>query len=313
MGDLWMQVLPSDRQGFLTLQRDFRRKWAAEDAVGCESLLERDPNNTALHDDAAVLYLELGQSKQAVHHFEASARFRPDSPDALFNLATALMVDGRLDEAVRLYEQVLTVNPAFAAAHTNLGNVLSLRGNLQGAITQYQQALRLQPDNALAHNNLGNAMMSIGKLDQALDQFHEALRLDPRLPDAHYNAALVLEHTGQPSQAIRELKIAIDLSSDPRLAMTDLAWILATSRDDRLRDGREAVRLAEEATALSQGSAPHTLDVLAAAYAAAGRFDEAIVTVQRAIALNPPPPVIQQLRNRKSLYEMHAPYLEPPD
>jgi tetratricopeptide (TPR) repeat protein len=231
----------------------------------------------------------------------------------LFNLATALMVDGRLDEAERLYKRVLTLTPAFAAAYTNLGNVLSSRGDLQGAITQYQQALDLQPDSPLAHNNLGNAIMSVGKLDQALEQFREALRLDPRLPDAHYNAALVLEHTGQPSQAIQELKIAVDLSPDPRLAMTDLAWILATSRDDQLRDGREAVRLAEEATAISQGSAPHTLDVLAAAYAAAGRFDEAIRTVQRAIALNPPPLVIQQLRNRKSLYEKHKRYVEPPD
>ena len=100
MGDLWIQVLPRTDRDLDTLTRALRPKVLAEDVLGYEREIERDPSNLALHDDVAQLYLQLGKPDDAVRHFDASARLNPTSAATHFNLGTALSVAGRLDEAV---------------------------------------------------------------------------------------------------------------------------------------------------------------------------------------------------------------------
>ena len=90
MGDLWLQVAtktPAERQ---LLDQTFRAKWMATDAIGLESLIQRDPDRAALRDDIAVLYMELNRPAEAVPHFEAALRLKPGSAPAHFNYGTAL-------------------------------------------------------------------------------------------------------------------------------------------------------------------------------------------------------------------------------
>ena len=68
-------------------------------------------------------------------------------------------------------------------------------------------------------------------------------------------------------------------------ALNNLAWILAANSSDALRNGAEAVRLAERACELSEHREPVLLGTLAAAYAEAGRFGEAVKTAEKACDL----------------------------
>ena len=94
----------------------------------------------------------------------------------------------------------------------------------------------------------------------------------------------------------------------------ELAWILATHPDPVIREPAEAVRLGERAAALSRRGDPVVLDVLAAAYAAAGQFDLAVRTAQNALALASvagATELEQLIRQRLALYGSSQPYRVP--
>jgi tetratricopeptide (TPR) repeat protein len=145
MGDLWIQMLTRSAADLDTLNAEARRKMAAEDAVGYEVLLGESPGDVALHDDAAVLYMQLGRHDEAVRHFEASAALDPGNAAPHFNLGTALTLAGRLEPAIVAYRRALQIDPKYSSAHNNLGNVLAALGRLDEALGHLEQAVRPRP------------------------------------------------------------------------------------------------------------------------------------------------------------------------
>jgi tetratricopeptide (TPR) repeat protein len=275
MGDLWIQVLTNSPQDRETLDNEFRAKWMATDIVGYEQLLQRNPANAPLHDDTAVLYMELNRPAEAVPHFEASMKLQPASAPAHFNYGTALLAAGRLEDATG----------------------------------QFQQALRLRPAYALAHNNLGIALLRLGRVDEALGHFRDAARFDPTNWEPHGNLATVLRAKRDFGEAVLEYREAVRLSPDWVTALAGLASLLATAPDAAFRDPADAVRLAGRAADLTARRDASTLDVLAAAYAASGDFDRAIAAAGEALALAPPPQIAAGIRLRLDLYRQGKPYV----
>ena len=277
MGDLWIQVLTRDDRDLQTLNAAFRVKAIAEDVVGYETMIRQDPSRVQLHDDVALLYLDLGRAGEAVEHLAASVRLKPEGAAAHFNLGTALTITGRLDDA----------------------------------IDQYRQALGINPDYGLAHNNLGNALLRRGEADQALRHFREALRLDPSNAEAHYNAGSLLRSRGNLAEAVGEFRRALQLRPDWLPAVASLAWLLATAPDAAVRNADEAIRFAEQAADLTRRQDASALDVLAAAYAAAGQFDRAVATCELALGMKPDAALARAIRRRQELYRQHQPYVSP--
>ena len=163
MGDLWIQVLTRDDHDLDVLSRDFRPKVAAEDVKGYESEIEKHPSDAGLHDDVALLYLELGQSLGAIAHFTASLDLKPRSAPAHYNLGTALIAAHRLDAAVEEFRAALKIDPAYANAHNNLGNVLLAQRQFDEAIREFGEVVRLQPGSAAAQQNLAAAYAAAGR------------------------------------------------------------------------------------------------------------------------------------------------------
>ncbi|MGA9451121.1 MAG: hypothetical protein WBW41_07230 [Verrucomicrobiia bacterium] len=87
------------------------------------------------------------------------------------------------------------------------------------------------------------------------------------------------------SNAINCYQRVLELDTNSVAAMNNLAWVLATASDPKLRNGREAVRLAERACQLTQNKKAPLVSILAAAYAEAGRFNDAVITAQKARTL----------------------------
>jgi tetratricopeptide (TPR) repeat protein len=231
----------------------------------------------ALHDDVAGLYLEVGRPDKAIAHFTESARLAPGSAAAHFNLGVSLTIAGRTDEAVDRYRQALAIRPDYALAHNNLGSVLLQQGDADGARLHVREAVRIDPGNAEAQDNLGRISRDRGDVADAIEHFRQAIRLRPNWAAAN----------------------------------ADLAWTLATSREDSFRDAARAVQLAEHAAALTERRDPAILDVLAAAYAAAGDFDRAIAVSESALRLGPPPVGAAAIRARQALYRRKQPYRRP--
>ena len=182
MGDLWIQVLTRDDGELARLNRDFRPKVAAEDLRGYEVEIEKHPADTGLHDDAAMLYLELGRADEAIAHFKASLALKPQSAAAYYNLGTALTVARRLGEAADRYREALRIDPAYANAHNNLGNVYMAEGKFDAAIHEFGEVVRLQPESAAGLKNLAAAYAMAGQFGRAVDTADAALNLRPAEP-----------------------------------------------------------------------------------------------------------------------------------
>lgn len=176
---------------------------------------------------------------------------------------------------------------------------------------EYRRALALKPEYAPAENNLGNVLVMQGKPDEALHHFQEAVRIDPRNAEAHYNLGSVARGRGDWPEALGQFRAAIALEPDSVPALVGLAWLLASAPDAMLRHPDEAIRLAEHMADVTERRDAAVLDLLAAAYAAAGEFDRAVTTAQAALDLKPPDPVAATMRTRQELYKQRRPYVAP--
>ncbi len=204
--------------------------------------------------------------------------------------------------------------PDFADAHSNLGVVLDKMGRFPEAIAHYEQALRIVPDFAVSHLNLGTVLQKTGRIPEAIAHYEQALRIVPDFTHAHYNLAVALAQEGNLAQAATHYAEAIRLQPDLLEALSNLAWIRATSEDSGLRNGPEAVRLAERACRLASRQVPGALDTLAAAYAEAGRFSEAVATAEEAAAVArsaKAPALAESIQSRLDRYRAGQPYREP--
>jgi tetratricopeptide (TPR) repeat protein len=182
MGDLWIQVLTRNEPDLDRLVRDFRPKVAAEDIIGYEVEIEKHPSDAALHDDAALLNLELGRTDGAVKHFSAALALKPDSAAAHYNLGTALTLARRLDDAVAEYRRALQIDPQYAKAHNNLGSAFTAQGRFDEAIREYRELVRLQPTVPGGFANLAAAYAADGQFERAIEAIDTALRLQPAEP-----------------------------------------------------------------------------------------------------------------------------------
>lgn len=170
----------------------------------------------------------------------------------------------------------------------------------------YEDAVRKAPNSYAAHNNLGLALMSEGRIDGAIEHFQRTIKLNPESAEAFDNLGVAFAITGRFALAQQAFRQAMQFAYDFQrpTVLNDYAYMLATCPDPAIRNGPEAVRMAEEALSL-KGENTSMLDTLASAYAAAGRFNDAARTARRGIDLATAegnPQAIRDLQERLKRY-----------
>jgi Flp pilus assembly protein TadD len=200
------------------------------------------------------------------------------------NLGWILAEQKKYDEAREHLAASLQLHPNNAQAHCNLGRVLSLQGKFAEAEGHFLTALKLKPSDAEIRKSYAAALAEHGRKEEAVTQLREALRLQPET-ELRVQLATLLCETGHFREAVDQYRQVLTVKPDLSEALNNQAWLLAACSDDTVRDGKEAVRLAERACRLTDYKQAPMVGVLAAAYAEAGRFTEAVATAQRAIEL----------------------------
>jgi Flp pilus assembly protein TadD len=198
-------------------------------------------------------------------------------------LGTALLSKGEVDEAIVHGEKAVTMQPNDPDAQVALGGALLEKKRIDEAIMHYQQALAMRPDYFLAQCGLGRALLEKGELDTAIQHFRAAVLIRPEHADCLTFLAIALDEKGETAEAIQHYEKALEMSPKSIPALTNLGWLIATCSNGSLRNGAKAVELARRADELSGGSNPVVLRALAAAYAEAGQFGQAIETAGVAI------------------------------
>ena len=275
--------------------------------------LRFNPKNPELNYNTGICLAKLGRFSEAVPYYSAALQLRAEYADAYLNLGNALAGLGRFDEAIANYTTALRLRPNFAPAHLNIGNALTQQGKHAEAAPHYAESLRLEPTNAQAHCNLALSLAGQGKTREAVAHLTEALRLRPEDAQFHFHLATVLAGEKKAQEAIAQYHEALRLKPDSTLALNNLAWILATQEDANLRNGAEAVKCAERACELTGRQQAFLMGTLAAAYAEAGRFPEAVSTAQKAVELataGGQKEIAARNQNLLELYRAGKPYHE---
>jgi tetratricopeptide (TPR) repeat protein len=271
------------------------------------------PDYAEAHYNLGRLLVEKGQLDDAIAHYEKAVAINPADAEAQNNLGVSLFGIGRADDAIAHYQKALEIQPDYAEASCNLAGALIGKGDLDGAIAQYTACLAAIPDQEDARYNLASALLRRGRIDEAILQYQKLLQVHPDSADAHANLGSALLAKRRVRDAMAEYTKALQISPENLPALSNLAWSLATSADPSVRNGSEAVRLAERADSASTRSDKHPtiLRILAAAYAEAGRFAEAKETAQHALEaanIQGNITLADALRGELALYDLDLPY-----
>jgi protein O-mannosyl-transferase len=188
------------------------------------------------------------------------------------------------------------------------------------AVDPLADVVRLEPENVEARHNLGVALFQLGEAraaqgrwDEAIPQYERVVQLKPDNAQAHDSLGLALSRQGRYAEAVGHFQKALAINPKSVMALNNLAWVLATCGEASVRDGARAVELAAKANEVAGDKDAGVLDTLAAAYAEAGRFDDAVRTAQTAIELARgagAPETAQRIQGRLESYRAGQPYHE---
>jgi len=311
-----------------------------------ESLVQESPESDEFFNTLGIAYLELGRAADAEKAFAASLRIAPDDPSRLCRMGQALHRQNKLNEAVTHLEAALAIAPEFAVAHCTLGDILGQQGNAAEAIKHYQAAVaaspnlskalarlgvayaqqqkfaeaekhlrryvELEPTSPHALANLGSVLFELRRADDAAKMLQKALQYDPSYVSAHMSLFQAFLAAGKPKEAIQALREARAALPNVPVLTHRLAWLLATSVRDDLRNPQEALQLARN---LYEGRTPtaDNLTLLAAAFAASGDFDQATAHARNALSLakaRSDTAAVGRIEGQLRFYESGRPYRE---
>lgn len=268
------------------------------------------------HSDALVTLAKViawaGKHEEALGISLRAAQLAPDDPVAHFEAGKNASQLGQAALAQQHLERALSLRPGFVEAQALLGSVLAGKGQFDDAIRQCREALARRPDDPELHVNLGTLLARQGRQAEAGRSFEEAVRLAPNYAEGHSNLAWVLKDMGDFTGALAHFREAVRLKPGLASPSIGLAWLLATHPDQKLRDPAQAIALGEKLAAQSDYANWMSLDALAAAYASAGRFDDAVAMAQKAVVLvkGPSPGDAPAVAERLRLYRSRQPYRE---
>jgi tetratricopeptide (TPR) repeat protein len=294
--------------------RLFERGRLDEATVHFQKALVLNPASAEAHHSLGKVLAQQQRIDEAIVHYRIALNLNPKYAEAHGNLGNALVAQGKVEEAIAQFEAALRIKPHVAEAHNNLGNAYLAQERVAEAIARYRRSLELNPSFAQSHSNLGIALLRQNSVDAAIAHFRQALHLDPNYAEAHFNLGVALRQQGQEQLAIQHWRVAVRLQPHHIQMLRQLAWALATSTDASIRQGAEAVALAERAVQLAGAPSAALLDALAAAYAEAGRFTDAVQTAQEALQMlsgqQQSTPLADGLRERIRLYQAGSAFRE---
>ena len=254
------------------------------DRASSEALkaVEADPSNATARGFHALSLSELGEDQEAIKEAERAVELNPTNSAVHLDLAVSAKRSDP-ERAIAEAQRAIEIGPENSSAHQFLMSCLVESHRYGEASDLGREWLAVTPYDAGAHSGLSVALTESGDLTSAAQHFGYVMMLRPEAEQAHAQLRQILLSLAREPDGLQRLRdIAANAPDSPRM-LDELAWLLATYPDSKSRDGTEAVRLAERACGLTERRIPALLDTLAAAYAEAGDFPQAISAAEEAL------------------------------
>ena len=288
----------------------------AESIAQAEEVLKLDPQNAEAHTHIALILIEQKRWDEAAAHLKIALQSNPSFAAAYNHYGVVLFAKEDAEGAIKHLREAVRLEPENVCARQNLAKTYFAIGKLEEAAQQWRKVLHLQPHSAEAAGELGVVLQKQGKTTEAIDFYRQSLESYPRDVNVRNNLAVALLTTGKTKEALDQWRELLHLQPNDVVTLNALAWIQATAGDQSLRNGKEAVQLAEKALQLSKEQSPEMLDTLAAAYAEVGRYSEAVATASKAFDMASSAgqsDLAGKIRARLQYYQSDRPYRELPD
>lgn len=216
-----------------------------------------------------------------------------------------------LNPQIMLFKVNFDQSKAEALYHVALAQIAS--GTIDAGEATLDMIIREAPQNYQPWLRKAELLVARRSWDDAATAVLEGIARAPAKdrPALYTSAGHTFYSNGQPAQAARVYQHALKQEFIPEIACF-LAWIRATSKEDSLRDGDEALRLLE-AVVKSDPNSPTYFSALGAAMAEKGRFPEALQAFDRALAgvqIGNNPAAIQSIQRRIDTLRRNQPIRE---
>lgn len=255
-----------------------------------------------------------GRSDKAAVFYRERLKIAPDNATARCDLAQALVEEKQFNEALAELKRAAETQPTRPDIQILLGLVYLKCGNSDQAAEHLAKAVELDAYSSEAHEYLAAALVEKGPKSEVIKHLHDAAYLDPYNVEARRRYARFLHLNGQFGEAAQQYREILRLVPNSPRGKAELAWLLATCPAQDVRKALEAVSLAEEANRMTGNRSGIFLDILGAAYASAGRFDQATAVARAALDVANRvgnSRVAAEVQQRLALYEAGHSFLTP--
>jgi tetratricopeptide (TPR) repeat protein len=248
--------------------------------------------------------------QQALAEFEAAINLDGSCWRAFHNRGVSLAQMRDFEGALKDFDKAIELKPTHGDAWFNRAELKFGQRRYDDAIADYNQALKLNPNDAAAYGSRGHAKWGARQHQSAVEDYNLAIKLNPKNALAFTHRGLAYTEQGLYERAAIDYRKAMELDANLGAALQGAAWLMATCPDERFRDTKKAVEAASKALQVDGWNDYRYIDTLAAAYASAGRYDDAQSTMKEAIKHAPQDnaDIQRELAERMALYAEGKPY-----
>jgi tetratricopeptide (TPR) repeat protein len=228
-----------------------------------------------------LAWLNKGDYEKGISDLSNTIDIDPTFAGAYYHRGNALADMGDYDKAISDYTKAIEINPKDGHSYYNRATVWEIKGEYDKALADITKSIEIDPRDSAAYEKRGIIRAINGDYKKATADFTKSINMDPGRASAYYNRGISWDKRSDYKKAISDITKAIEIAPMSVRANTGLAWIMATCPDKKYRNGMRAVELAEKALRINE--VDYVLNTLAAAYAEAGRFQEAVESQEKAI------------------------------
>jgi tetratricopeptide (TPR) repeat protein len=247
---------------------------------------ELEPDAALPFQHRAELYRQKGDLEKAVEQLTKALELAPDNVATLMIRSAVFFELKQTDKSLADLERAIQVSPRLAQPYLMRAEILAATDRLDEAIKQLEDLLKQAPGNTQLLNRLGSFYMMASRPRKAIEVLTQVIEAEPEDFSALRFRGDAYLNIGQHAEAIADFEKALAINEEDESLLNNFAWVLATSPDEKVRNGKKAIELATKASELTGHQTPHVLSTLGASYAETGDFESAKKWSQQAVDLS---------------------------
>jgi tetratricopeptide (TPR) repeat protein len=227
--------------------------------------------------------------------------------DDQYERGNFLLKTGDFNGAILAFNKALRIDPDDAMTYLKRGTAYAALEENKDALADFSKSIQLNAKNSKAYAYRATLRIRLKDYASAVEDASEVIKLDPKNADNYHLRGNAQDEAGAYAKALADYREALRLSPLDAQSFNAVAWLLATCPDEKIRDAKQAIEHAERACGLSAWTNGNIVDTLAAAYASAGDFENAVKWQSKAVQLAPDKQK-RDFNERLDLYKSKKPY-----